>query len=108
MIEIRDMSWIDRLFAPRMDHRGWSTPSEASRLLLILTLVTVGILTWDSSSDNIWIWLAVTILISTPILSIGWFLLSLIAKNRNVQLLTPKVRDALESKGRLPNQFKNP
>ncbi|RJU88416.1 MAG: hypothetical protein DWC02_01590 [Candidatus Poseidoniales archaeon] len=102
------MSWIDRLFAPRMDHRGWSTPSEASRLLLILTLVTVGILTWDSSSDNIWIWLAVTILISTPILSIGWFLLSLIAKNRNVQLLTPKVRDALESKGRLPNQFKNP
>jgi len=108
MIGNGDMSWMDRLFAPRMDHRGWSTPSEASRLLLILTLVTVGILTWDSSSDNIWIWLAVTILISTPILSIGWFLLSLIAKNRNVQLLTPKVRDALESKGRLPNQFKNP
>ena len=108
MIGDRDMSLMDRLFAPRIDHRGWYTPSEASRLLLILTLVTVGILTWDSSSDNIWIWLAVTILISTPILSIGWFLLSLIAKNRNVQLLTPKVRDALESKGRLPNQFKNP
>ncbi len=108
MIGIHGMSWVDRLFAPRIDHRGWSTPSEASRVLLIITLVTVGILTWNSSSDNVSIWLAVTILISTPILSIGWFLLSLIAKNRNVQLLTPKVRDALESKGRLPNQFKNP
>ena len=102
------MTWIDRLFAPRLDHRGWSTPSEASRILLILTLVTIGALTWGSASENIVIWLAVTILISTPILSMGWYLLSLMAKNRELQLLTPKVRGALESKGRLPNQFKNP
>ena len=53
-------------------------------------------------------WVAITLLISTPILSIGWYLLSLVAKNRDVQLLTPKVKTALESKGRLPNQFKNP
>jgi len=30
----------------------------------------------------------------------------LVAKNRDVQLLTPKVRKPLEEKGRLPPQFK--
>ena len=53
-------------------------------------------------------WFGMTILVSTPILSIGWYLLSLVAKNREVQLLTPKVRKPLEEKGRLPAQFKNP
>ena len=102
------MSWMDRLFAPRIDHRGWSTPSEASRIFLILTLVAVGYWAWSAASDNLVMWLGLTILVSTPLLSVGWYLLSLMARNRDVQLLTPKVRAALESKGRLPNQFKNP
>ena len=102
------MSWMDRLFAPRMDHRGWSTPSEASRMFLILTLVAVGHWAWGAASDNLVMWFGLTILVSTPLLSVGWYLLSLMARNRDVQLLTPKVRAALESKGRLPNQFKNP
>ncbi len=102
------MSWVDRVFGPRMDHRGWSTPSEASRVLLVLTLIAVGYWAWGIASANIMIWFSLTILVATPILSVGWYLLSLIARNREVQLLTPKVRDALESKGRLPNQFKNP
>ena len=84
------MSWMDRLFAPRMDHRGWSTPSEASRMFLILTLVAVGYWAWCAASDNLVMWFGLTILVSTPLLSVGWYLL------------------ALESKGRLPNQFKNP
>jgi hypothetical protein len=102
------MGWMDRLFAPRLDHRGWSTPSEASRIFLILTLVSVGYWAWGAASDNLVMWFGLTILVSTPLLSIGWYLLSLMARNRDVQLLTPKVRAALESKGRLPNQFKNP
>ena len=102
------MSWADRLFAPRIDHRGWSTPSEASRLFLIVTLAGVGYWAWDTASENLVMWFGLTILVSTPLLSVGWYLLSIVAKDRDVQLLTPKVRDALESKGRLPNQFKNP
>ncbi|RJV01873.1 MAG: hypothetical protein DWC06_00565 [Candidatus Poseidoniales archaeon] len=102
------MGWLNWLFAPRIDHRGWSTPSEASRIFLVVTLVLVGWWSWQSSSENLVMWVAITLLISTPILSIGWYLLSLVAKNRDVQLLTPKVKTALESKGRLPNQFKNP
>ena len=102
------MNWVDGLVAPRMDHRGWSTPSEASRIFLIITLIAVGWWYWESTSDNLAMWAGVTILVSTPILSIGWYILSIIAKNREVQLLTPKVRKPLEEKGRLPSQFKNP
>jgi len=102
------MGWMDWMFAPRIDHRGWQTPSEASRLFLILTLLLVGWWYWDSTSENLFIWFGMTLLVSTPILSIGWYILSLVAKNREVQLLTPKVRKPLEEKGRLPAQFKNP
>ncbi len=102
------MAWSDWLFAPRIDHRGWQTPSEASRMFLIITLLIVGWWYWESTNDNIAIWAGMTILVSTPILTAGWYILSLVAKDRDVQLLTPKVRKPLEEKGRLPSQFKNP
>ncbi len=102
------MSWADWLFAPRIDHRGWQTPSEASRIFLIITLLVVGWWYWESTHENLAIWIGMTILVSTPILTVGWYLLSLVAKNREVQLLTPKVKKPLEEKGRLPSQFKNP
>ena len=47
------MSWADWLFAPRIDHRGWQTPSEASRIFLIITLLVVGWWYWESTHDNI-------------------------------------------------------
>ena len=102
------MSWADWLFAPRIDHRGRPTPSEASRIFLIITLIVVGWWYWESTHENLAIWIGMTILVSTPILTVGWYLLSLVAKNRQVQLLTPKVKKPLEEKGRLPSQFKNP
>ncbi|MBG46455.1 MAG: hypothetical protein CMB76_08085 [Euryarchaeota archaeon] len=102
------MSWMNWLLAPRIDHRGWQTPSEASRIFLIITLLIVGWWYWESTHENLAIWIGMTILVSTPILTIGWYLLSLAAKNRDVQLLTPKVWKPLKEKGRLPPQFKNP
>tara|TARA_B100000575_G_scaffold17157_1_gene11977 strand:+ start:321 stop:629 length:309 start_codon:yes stop_codon:yes gene_type:complete len=97
------MTRVNRLFAPRIDHRGMSTPSEASRIFLILTVFGTGLWAWSVTDGNLVVWFSLTLLASTPILSIGWFLLSLIAKNRRGELLTPKVQNALESKGRWPH-----
>ncbi len=97
------MTRVNRLFAPRIDHRGMSTPSEASRIFLILTVFGTGLWAWSVTDGNLVVWFSLTLLASTPILSIGWFLLSLIARNRRGELLTPKVQNALESKGRWPH-----
>ena len=97
------MTRVNRLFAPRIDHRGMSTPSEASRIFLILTVFGTGLWAWSVTDGNLAVWFSLTLLVSTPILSIGWFLLSLVAKNRRGELLTPKVQNALESKGRWPH-----
>ena len=97
------MTRVNRLFAPRIDHRGMSTPSEASRIFLILTVFGTGLWAWSVTDGNLVVWFSLTLLVSTPILSIGWFLLSLVAKNRRGELLTPKVQNALESKGRWPH-----
>ena len=47
------MSWADWLFAPRIDHRGWQTPSEASRIFLIITLLIVGWWYWESTHEDL-------------------------------------------------------
>lgn len=97
------MEWANRLLAPRIDHRGMSTPSEASRLFLILTLVLTGWWAWGATSGNVVVWFSLTLLVATPILSIGWYILSLAARHRSGELLTPKVQNALEAKGRWPH-----
>ena len=43
------VSLVDFLLAPRKDHRGWNTPNEASRILLILVLVVVSYWAWPIS-----------------------------------------------------------
>ncbi|MGB2089229.1 MAG: hypothetical protein ACPH0A_03020, partial [Candidatus Poseidoniaceae archaeon] len=89
------MSLVNKLFAPRIDHRGMSTPSEASRIFLIITMLGTGMWSWFATDGNLVVWFSLTLLIATPILSIGWYFLSLVAKNRRGELLTPKVQNAL-------------
>ena len=102
------MSLVNKLFAPRIDHRGMSTPSEASRLFLVITMIGTGTWSCFATHGNLVVWFYLTLLIATPILSIGWYLLSLIAKNRRGELLTPKVQNALEAKGRWPHHSRKP
>ena len=102
------MSIVNRLFAPRIDHRGMSTPSEASRIFLVLTMVGTGVWSWNATDGNLMVWFSLTLLVATPILSIGWYLLSLVARNRRGELLTPKVQYALEAKGRWPHHSRKP
>ena len=50
------MAWVDFLLAPRRDHRGWNTPNEASRILLLLVLVTVSYWAWPIANGMIYMW----------------------------------------------------
>lgn len=85
------MSVMDYLFAPRVDHRGWKTPGEASRILFLAVIAAVSIWAWPVSNGIVYMWALLVILISTPILSIGWWVLSIIGHRRQPRKLTPAV-----------------
>tara|TARA_B100000767_G_scaffold47374_1_gene42059 strand:+ start:3506 stop:3784 length:279 start_codon:yes stop_codon:yes gene_type:complete len=74
------MAWMKFLFAPRTDHRGWSTPSEAARLFFLIALVWVAMWAWGNTDGNIVMWLGLTLLVVTPVLSVGWWLISLVSQ----------------------------
>ena len=76
------MSFVDFLLAPREDARGWETPNEASRILLIIVLISVSLWAWPISEGRIVIWIGIVLFFSTPLLTVGWYILSILAKNR--------------------------
>ena len=76
------MSIVDYLFAPRLDRFGSKTPSEASRIFFLIVILSVSYWAWQISNGIVSIWLMIVILISTPILSVGWWLISLISQKR--------------------------
>ena len=77
-----DMAIVDYLFSPRVDRFGSETPSEASRIFFLIVIVSVSYWAWQISNGIVSIWLMIVILISTPLLSIGWWLISLISQKR--------------------------
>ena len=76
------MTLIDFLLAPREDARGWQTPNEASRILLIIVLISVSLWAWPISEGRIIIWIGIVLFFSTSLLTVGWYILSILAKNR--------------------------
>lgn len=85
------MGVMDYLFAPRVDHRGWKTPGEASRIFFLLVIASVSIWAWPVSNGIVYMWALLVILISTPILSLGWWLLSILGRRRQPRKLTSAV-----------------
>ena len=85
-----DMAIVDYLFSPRVDRFGSETPSEASRIFFLIVIVSVSYWAWQVSNGIISIWLMIVILISTPILSVGWWLISLISQKRPTKDLFSK------------------
>jgi len=86
------MAWVDFLLAPRVDHRGWNTPNEASRILLLLVLVSVSYWAWPLADGMIYMWLTIVLFVSTAILSLGWLVLSYASNNRKSRKLTNSVK----------------
>ena len=71
--------------------RDRNTPNEASRILLLLVLVTVSYWAWPIANGMIYMWLTIILLVSTFILSIGWLILSYASQNRESRKLTPSI-----------------
>ena len=81
----------DFFFAPIRDHRGWETPSEGSRLLFIVVILATSIWAWPLSQGMIFVWFFSVLLVSTPILALGWWIFSIIGQNRESRFLAPSV-----------------
>jgi hypothetical protein len=73
------MSLMASAFAPRKDHKGMSTPSYAARWYLPLCMVLVGGWAWGLTDGNLVMWSALTVMIATPVLSLGWYLIGLVS-----------------------------
>ena len=89
---------MESFFAPRTDHRGWSTPSEAARLFFLITLVWVAVWAWGKTTGNLAMWFGLTCLVATPVLSIGWWLISLISARYTPRVLTEAVNNVQKRK----------
>tara|TARA_B100000768_G_scaffold17489_1_gene15953 strand:- start:1663 stop:2031 length:369 start_codon:yes stop_codon:yes gene_type:complete len=94
----RGMSWMESFFAPRTDHRGWSTPSEAARLFFLLTMLSVGFWAWVNTSGNLVMWIGLTFLVATPLLSIGWWLISMVSARYPAKVLIEAVNNVQKKK----------
>ncbi len=86
------------LFAPRRDHRGWSTPSEAARLFFLLTLIVTGFWAWPITEGRILLWFSLVVLVSTPLLTIGWWLISLVSQRIESRVLVDSLHRIDRSK----------
>ena len=106
--DLQVMGVKEYLFAPRLDHRGWSTPSEASRLFFILVMIGCGLWSWNLSESNIVVFLCLLMLISTPILSFGWWVISLVSKGIEPRVLTESVNNLDKSKKLPLHSFRKP
>ena len=73
------MSWLASAFAPRRDHKGMSTPSYAARWFLPVCMVLVGAWAWGLTEGNLLMWSALTVMMATLVLSLGWYLIGLIS-----------------------------
>lgn len=89
---------MESFFAPRTDHRGWSTPSEAARLFFLIALVWVAVWAWGKTTGNLAMWFGLTCLVATPVLSIGWWLISLVSVRYTPRVLTEAVNNVKKRK----------
>jgi len=92
------MGLREYMFAPRRDHRGWSTPSEAARLYFLLTLIVTGFWAWPKTDGSIALWAGLVFLVSTPLLTIGWWLISLVSQNTETRVLVDSLHRIDRSK----------
>ncbi len=85
---------LEGLFAPRRDHKGMSTPSNAARLWLPMCLLSVAYWSWGVTEGNLVVWLCLTTFIVTPVLSVGWYLIGMVSNRYEPKYLIGKAEQA--------------
>ncbi len=106
------MTLVQWLFAPRRDYRGMSTPSYAARWWLILCCLSTGFWAYSVSQGSIYMLFALSLIVATPLLSLGWYLISIISERIEPRYLLDKAEHAhktrMERKARESLQQSNP
>ena len=97
-IEASHMSPLVWLFAPRKDHKGMSTPSYAARWWLLLSLAVVGYWSYQATDGNLYMWFALTMMVITPVLSLGWYIISIISARIPAEFILPKAEIAYNAR----------
>ena len=65
--------------------------SENLEILFVMVVGSVSYWAWPVTEGNIVMWAGTVIMVSTALLSLGWWLLSLAARNRVPRKLTSSV-----------------
>ena len=102
------MGVVDYLFAPRRDHQGWSTPSEAARIYFLLVILSSGLWAWPVTEGNILLWVGLSTLVSTPLLTLGWWIISLISQRYEPRVLVDSLNRIDRSKRKSIHSFRKP
>ena len=88
------MSLLAAAFAPRRDHKGMSTPSYAARWWLPICTAACSLWAWDAAGGFLVMAAALAVMIATPLLTIGWYLISLVSARVEPRYLLPKAEQA--------------
>jgi len=102
------MGIMDYLFAPRRDHHGWSTPSEAARIYFLLVILVTGIWAWPITQGRFLLWFGLLVLASTPLLTVGWWIISLVSQRYEPRVLVDSLNRIDRSKRQSLHSFRKP
>ena len=92
------MSLLAAAFAPRRDHKGMSTPSYAARWWLLLCTILSSFWAWNAAEGFLVMAAALAVMVATPLLSIGWYLISLVSARFEPRYLLPKAEQAHQAR----------
>ena len=106
--EFMPMSLLGFLFAPRKDHKGWSTPSEAARLYFLLVLLGSAVWAWPLTQGKVLLWLGLVVFVATPLLTVGWWLISLVSQRFESRVLVDSLNRIDRSKKESIHSFRKP
>jgi len=88
------MSLLASAFAPRKDHKGMSTPSFAARWWLPLCTGLSALWSWNATDGFFVMAAALTVMVATPLLTFGWYLISFVSNRYPARYIIPQAERA--------------